>query len=937
MITTKLIPPRYTRQLVERQRLIARLEAGRHCNLIFIRASGGFGKTTLVAQWRQMLITEGCRVGWLSLDNSDNEESQFLAYWMAALERAGCKFGQGTLDVYQRNAPNSALDFVEALVNDLAAVEDEIYLVLDDFHCITHESVHATVSRVLAYAPANFHLIIASRVPLPFSLVSMRVHDLVVKIGTKDLRFTPDEANQFLTHRLPNRLNAEQRQSLHDAADGWPAGLQMLAMSWDEKAGRIGMPTTPLSGDWSEEILEGLFRQLPDDIMDVLLRLCILERFNASLCEAVTGARHPDKLLTRLSKESTLLMEHDEGWYSFHPMLSEFLRRRLAAKIVSNLAELHARAVHLFEEQEHNYSLQSLSNFAQYQKAISAIDLASAHIKASVWFERHGYLVEAVQHALYAGPDTGSYALIERCAMTLVEQGLLDSVLQWSENIPSEELAKLCRLNLARFWCHLLRTELEPASELLRLLEPGIHATSAISPFEFAVCSALLACTSERGIEAILLLETWPLSDDTLHNRAACNALTYAYVSAGNHQKALEIQVRSHGQVSNSMRVLPHAYSRAFVGWSYAMQGNLEQAELLLRKDVSAADESHGRRSAPACMPAGYLAELLYMRNDLNELDALLAGRLDVMNKMVFSDSLTRAYLSGARLRFIQDDKDAAYDLLEKLRTYGFQRGLSRPACAALGERVRMDLLSGNEESAQAQLQHLEEIAKPKNLVIPSNVIGNMVDIPLTAGLARARFMLARGDTDACLAALNSISATADMVRRFDFQIAIGILRSAALYESGKMTEACSLLQEWVSRGATSGAIRPFIDEGKLLYPILESCRVALADSGKVEVLTHLEAILDAFAAPTFAETQEQQSGKSFRRNMAVEELSPRENDILLLLSRGLSNKRIASAMNLSVHTVKWHLKNLFAKLGASSREQVADKARLAGILRNSN
>lgn len=54
---------------------------------------------------------------------------------------------------------------------------------------------------------------------------------------------------------------------------------------------------------------------------------------------------------------------------------------------------------------------------------------------------------------------------------------------------------------------------------------------------------------------------------------------------------------------------------------------------------------------------------------------------------------------------------------------------------------------------------------------------------------------------------------------------------------------------------------------------------------------------------------------------------------MLELLARNLSNTEVAQAMGVGEETVKWHLKNLFAKLDAANRKHVVRRAQLLGLL----
>lgn len=77
-------------------------------------------------------------------------------------------------------------------------------------------------------------------------------------------------------------------------------------------------------------------------------------------------------------------------------------------------------------------------------------------------------------------------------------------------------------------------------------------------------------------------------------------------------------------------------------------------------------------------------------------------------------------------------------------------------------------------------------------------------------------------------------------------------------------------------------------------------------------------ALLQAFYARPLAASQEVFAGA---------ELTPREMEVLTLLAEGLASKQIAERLQISIHTVKFHIGAIYARLGASSR---ADAVRIA-------
>jgi LuxR family transcriptional regulator, maltose regulon positive regulatory protein len=144
--------------------------------LTLISASAGFGKTTLVSEWG---VDCGRSVAWLSLDESDNDPTRFLVYLVAALqtltpEAGGANIGAGVLAVLQSPQPPPAETILIALVNEIASIQEEFVLVLDDYHVIDTKSIDNTLTFLVEHAPPEMHLVIATHEDPHLNLARLR-------------------------------------------------------------------------------------------------------------------------------------------------------------------------------------------------------------------------------------------------------------------------------------------------------------------------------------------------------------------------------------------------------------------------------------------------------------------------------------------------------------------------------------------------------------------------------------------------------------------------------------------------------------------------------------------------------------------------------------------------------------------------------------------
>ncbi|OQY17077.1 MAG: hypothetical protein B6I35_15035, partial [Anaerolineaceae bacterium 4572_32.2] len=253
LLQTKLYIPPVRPELVSRQRLIEQLNAGLHRKLTLISAPAGFGKTTLLSEW--VAVTAPLQVAWLSLDEGDNDPARFLAYLIAALQTVEPGIGAGVLTALQSPQPPPVEAALTALINDIAAIPHPVpvgaglapaqggdrkggdrkgrpyILVLDDYHLITAQSIHEAITFLLEHLPPNLRLVIAARADPPLPLARLRARGQLAELRAADLRFTPDEAADFLNDVMELGLSAEDIAALEARTEGWIAGLQMAAIS----------------------------------------------------------------------------------------------------------------------------------------------------------------------------------------------------------------------------------------------------------------------------------------------------------------------------------------------------------------------------------------------------------------------------------------------------------------------------------------------------------------------------------------------------------------------------------------------------------------------------------------------------------------------------------------------------------------------------------
>ena len=429
IVETKLHVPVQRRGLVRREALVGELVAGLRRKLTLISAAAGSGKTTLLAEWD---AAEGSPpFAWLSLDPGDNDPVRFWSHVIEALRRVVPELGTQADAALRAPGTVPADDVLPLLVNELAASEQEVVLVLDDYHVIRAAEVHDSVLFLVEHMPAGLHLAVATRADPPLPLARLRVRDELTELRGADLRFTEDQAARFLNAGLGLSLGPGDVSQLQQRTEGWAAGLQLAGLSLRDHPDP-GRFITAFAGDdrhivdyLGAEVIDGL----PEHLRLFLLRTSILARLSAPLCAAVSDDADAGARLEELERANLFLVPLDTNrrWYRYHHLFGELLRRRLEEE-TPDMVEL-------------------------------------LNLRASAWHRNQGLAEEAIGYAIAAGDAVGAAELVAEHWDGFFNSGRLTTVAGWLDALPRETLEADTRLWLARVWTSLDRgrlAEVEP-------------------------------------------------------------------------------------------------------------------------------------------------------------------------------------------------------------------------------------------------------------------------------------------------------------------------------------------------------------------------------------------------------------------------------------------------------------------------------------------
>lgn len=893
LLPTKLYPTdTQDRPLLPRQVLLDRLFEARKQRLIMLSAPAGFGKSTVLSQFRLRLQQDGALVAWLSCDESDSEPQRFLQYLIAAIALQLPGFGQGTKQLLRSEVSLSNDTLLESFIDELGKVERDLYLMFDDVHRIRHAELGTLIHYFLTQAPANVRMIGSSRYQPSFLEAQSADAPWALWVKASDLRLTREETRTYFHELKGIDLSDAELAQLHGRTEGWITALHLVALALARHPDRTAF-LAGLSGterDIADYLAEDVVDSLPADQQRFLDQTSVLDEFNAELCNALTGRTDAEQMLQRLHKEQLFLIGLDEQgtWFRYHHLFAEFLQGRLSRQGDSgNL--LHA---------------------------------------AARWCEHHELYDKSAKYALRARDYSFAAGLLERQGANLIAANRVYGILAILKDIPAEVMREYPVFQIFYAWQLAFEQRYAEAEALIedvstRLLEgrgQPIHFGLAMLLAVAQVLKALVLLYQDKLEACLKVARHWlalvpdnqPVFRASLSCvQAAAFALLGEYGQAG----------KSIAVAENSLRQQDSAYLQAVVSLIQALickevgqpaQG-CQQAEQA-RAEV---ERVFGRRSRVGGPLALAYADLLYEQDRhaaiLAELPLATTWR-DVATPI---ELISRGKLVMAKARFFAGEAEQTLveldEWLSSLQGPGYER------VYALGMGCKVQFLLWLRRASDAEricLQMQQHLA-----VLPA---GRFSDAEMAQALAEARLALAERRADKAQAALEACLAKQTAEHHRDRRVRLTLLLSVAYWRKGNSEKAFAALEKTLVDAWSSGYRRLFLDDALWLLPLLEAWLEA-----EPKQLSHWQGL------------REQLREQCRRLNVDSEKIeenqdvSHREREILRFVAAGLSNRDIAQAVHLSEATIKWHLHNLFAKLGVRSRTQAVLKGKSLGLLSN--
>jgi LuxR family maltose regulon positive regulatory protein len=782
-----------------------------------------------------------------------------------------------------------------SLINELDQIKNEFILVLDDYHLIRDKNVHGLMAKLLEHPSAFLHLVIIGRRDPPLPLTSLRARGRMVEVRTQDLRFSLDETVVFLQQMTGAPIDRSVATLLEEKTEGWVTGLRLAALSLRHRKDfeRI-LSDLPLENRYvMDYIVNEILTSHPQAIQECILKASVLSRFCAPLCDAVCLADIDTEECSLIGQELLELLDQanlfviplddERKWFRYHHLFQAVLKRRL-------------------------------------KQSFKFEDISKLYKLASSWFAEHGYIEEALSHALESGNRNSAAELIKTYRHEIMNREQWYHLNRWVQKFPPDFIQNHPDLLLAKAWVFQRQARYVELFDILSGLERMVSICKEEASSESILCGEV------QALKSFQYYSTARAELAEISAREALERLPVRYHSSrGFALIILSLALQMQGQSGQAQHVVHEALQQevsstpvyktmllaalCYASWIAADLNNLKPAAAQLLK--------HGQRHGlPETIAVGrFFSGILHYQ--LNELDMAehflsavvghpVAGELVVPSIVTYCQSslaLSLTYQAMGR------DKDAS-EIIESVIGYMLESG--NADLLEICQVFKAELALRQGKVAEADLWAKNYAVKP---LAPAYRF-------YTPHLALPKVLISRRTSESLREAAKLLSRIYDYyVPIHNARVLIDILSLQSLLNAaqGNASIGFAKLEEALALAEPGGFVRPFLDQGPEMADIMGDL------VGQDPAQEYAKKILDVF--------QREKTAPSLPEAVSVDPLTNREIEVLRTLATGLSNNEIADILFISPETVKRHLSTIYSKLDVKNRQQAVISAKSIGIL----
>ena len=879
-------PPVIQSRMVMRRELLAQLIAG-HSQLTLIVAGAGFGKTSLLSQWYAAEKKENHNVAWVSLDSNDSDPLHLMTSIVTALNDLGFKLDHLAAELRYGPHSSNVIRGLSVICHALEEASDNALLILDDYHIIQSQEVDDIVDLLLARLPSGFRIAISTRTRPSIALPTLLARGNLLLIDDSQLRFSFRESHEL----FGELLDRDSHEEIFMHTNGWAFALQMARILAREN--RHGNKVNEAFSGSSDEIAHYLTDQvlisLPKEVQEFLIDTSILRSVCAGLADAVRKRNDSAALLDQLKPVQASFVLHEAGnlWYRYHPLFAEFLQDLLAKKGEKYTDDIHRNA--------------------------------------AIWYAENDMLFDAIDHAVTIDDielavnlfDTGGGTTILQTHGISTFNSIMNAIPgKWIHQAPVLTLGKAALL--AREG----KTEeaYQYINEVKRNFEEDLDNT-LMRDILFVDTFLWGYADGEIRAELIDTLESFAYSDTASNPWLRGWIHTVLFMShyrLGNISKSISACRTAMEHYTDYETMYAKFFMHINLGMAKFVQGDIFVAYRSYRRAEKLIDEHFSSDKTLIALPHILLATVYYQLNRIQKAKTLVDSSLAQVERYEgWPELYILVYRVACDIAYHTGGLDSALSTLNDAENTANRRNLPRLHWHITAKKVELYCFDG-------RLTEAMKLAVNEELLTQLKASGNSVRFAWSeqqaVSIALARLALYHKEPKRALDILALCEADIEAHQMHPFLLRKLLISMMACMDCKDLDNALSCLDTILSIKSGDALLRTYLDEGARL----SDCLKEIVNSTKV---INLPENVNTFIKNMLALEKKDALSSRSEVHKPFDILSRRELEILKELSLGAANKSIANKLDISERTIKFHLQNIYAKLGVNSRTKALNVA----------
>lgn len=885
----RISPPTFAFEAVPTRAIATLQKLATLPRLVLLHAPSGYGKSVTLSRLHAHCQAQGMHCLWITLDDRDRDLGDLLYLLQLALPPE---------HLHHANIPPRPSAQQGNTVERLCQAQRPTVLFIDNLGFCKDPRLAALLAQLVFHSNGHLHLALSSIEPLPLDIVRAKLELQVLELQSDHLSLDRQSTARLLQAAGLNHPSAGQLDRILQQTEGWPAAVRLLQV-WmsSAPAPAAGTADAGLQGaldrfggdqrDMAQMLARRVLADFDPALVVFMLEVALAREFSAALAQRMTGQADARERLALLLERNVLIFPVDrkQQWFRFHTLMREYL-----------LAE---GRLHLRPERRRDVLAQ-----------------------AAAWHAEEGDEVTALEIALEAPAVPLATHLIDRVAQTVVgKQGRMAPYIRWYAHFVRVGGSPSINAHAWYVWalCHALRYEAtRQALDALdrRLAEaPAAPQSAPVVHSHMHFLRLVIDIYLDRLDEADQRAREWldadlprtPLSQGTAFAVASVAALERGEMRDARHL------------IASARAAMTRAASHWGLTWDDVVLAIIEIHAA--RPDLAERILHDARERARTTL--GEASDVLAILDFVQARAALDLGRVAQAAQHA-RQGLARATDQGLILT-------AEQGLLTcvALWTPDAPEGLRADAIDQAIHRFPPRLHTVVSAGWLRRLLALGQVTQALDLAGAAGLHGitdpTAPDHPPLHGerlLAWADLQAAQGHGDTLLDRIDSLQKAPHLHDRQRDRVELCLVACELHHRAGRQARAVQALAQAIGLAAPGKLLHPFQRRERCLRSLLAQHREREFGLIQPQDLAFLARLNGLFNPTPLSDP-----------TTAAEAPTPRELQLLGLLNQGLSNQQVADQLALSVTTVKWHLRNLYAKLGVGRRSAALAKARAHRML----